>query len=58
MDEVAAYLLSLGQQVLQQQEGGEQPTVCFAVVPVVLPAAVIMAHAVRRHARRLRPRSA
>ena len=51
MAEVATALLALGQQVLQQQPSGEQPTVCFAMIPLLLPAAVIVA---RTAARRLR----
>ena len=54
MAEAAAALLALGQQVLQQERGGgEQPTVCFAAVPLLIPAAVIMARALNRRLRRL-----
>jgi hypothetical protein len=43
VSEAVVALLSLGQQVMQQQQ--EQPTVCFAAVPLMLPAAVIMLRA-------------
>jgi len=50
--EAAATVLTLGQQALQQQQqGGEQGTVCFALVPLLLPAIVIAAHTVARRAR-------
>ena len=58
MGEIAATVLAFGQQVLQQQQGGEQPTVCFAIVPLLVPAMVIVAHRLGRQARRLRLRSA
>lgn len=54
MGEAAATLLALGQQVLQQQQGGEQPTVCFAIVPLLVPAIVIAVHAASKRVRRLR----
>jgi hypothetical protein len=53
VSEAVVILLSLGQQVMQQQQGGaEQPTVCFAAVPLMLPAAVIMLRALRRQIRK------
>ncbi|MCC6175399.1 MAG: hypothetical protein IT305_08880 [Chloroflexi bacterium] len=54
MGEAAAALLAAGQQVLQQQGGGSQtePTVCFAMVPLLVPAALIAANALRRRVRR------
>jgi len=55
--DIAATLLALGQQALQQQ-GGEQPTVCFALVPLLVPAMVIVAHRLRQQVRRLRPQAA
>ena len=54
MGEIAATLLALGQQALQQQQGGEQPTVCFAIVPLLVPAMVIAAHRLRGRVRWLR----
>ncbi len=53
MAEAAATLLTIGQQVLQQQQGGEQPTVCFAAVPLLVPAAVIFGRALTRRMRRV-----
>ena len=58
MGEIAATVLALGQQVWQQQQGGEQPTVCFAIVPLLVPAMVIVAHRLRGQVRRLQPRRA
>jgi hypothetical protein len=56
VSEAAATLVALGQQVLQQQQGGnEQPTVCFAIVPLLVPALAIAAHAAVKQVRRLRP---
>jgi hypothetical protein len=55
--EAASGLLALGQQVLQQQ-GGDQPTVCFAMVPLLIPAVLIVAHTVSRQLRRLTARPA
>ena len=52
MAEVAAALLALGQQVLQQQPSGEQPTVCFAMIPLLLPAAVVIVRGAGRRLRR------
>ena len=56
MAEAARALFAFGQQVLQQQPSGEQPTVCFAMVPLLIPAVLIVAHrigrTVRRHAAR------
>ena len=57
MVEAASALLALGQQVMQQQSG-DQPTVCFAMVPLLIPAALIVAHRVGRHLRRLSARPA
>lgn len=54
MNELAASVLSLGQQVLQQQrdEGGE-PTVCFvSLAPFLLGAGAVALHALLRAARR------
>jgi hypothetical protein len=56
--EAASALFAFGQQVLQQQQGGEQPTVCFALVPLLIPAALIVAHAIGRKIRRLGARTA
>ena len=57
MPEAAAALLSWGQQVMQQQQGGgEQPTVCFAAVPLLLPAAFLAARTLARQLRRLHDR--
>lgn len=59
MGEAASALLAFGQQLLQQQGGGqEEPTVCFALVPLLVPAALIAAHALTRRVRRLAGRSA
>jgi len=55
--EAAAALMAWGQQVMQQQQsGGEQPTVCFAAVPLLLPAAFLAARALTRQLRRLHSR--
>ena len=54
MGDIAATLVALGQQVWQQQQGGEQPTVCFAIVPLLVPAMVIVAHRLRHRVRRAR----
>jgi hypothetical protein len=51
--EAASALFAFGQQVLQQQPSGEQPTVCFAMVPLLIPATLIAAHAVVKKIRRL-----
>jgi hypothetical protein len=52
-------LAAFGQQVLQQQQpGGEQPTVCFAMVPLLVPATVIVAYTIGRKVRRLAARPA
>jgi hypothetical protein len=59
--EAAAALLAWGQQLLQQQQGSggaEQPTVCFAVVPLLIPAVVLMARSLRRQVRRFAQRPA
>jgi hypothetical protein len=59
--EAAAALFALGQQLWQQQQGGgggEQPTVCFAALPLLLPATVIFARAAHRRLRRPVPGSA
>ena len=59
MAEAASALFALGQQVLQQQQpSGEQPTVCFAMVPLLIPATLIVAHTVGRKIRRLAARTA
>jgi hypothetical protein len=51
--EVSTALLALGQQVLQQQQGGDQPGVCFAMVPLLIPATLIVALKAMRSVRRL-----
>jgi hypothetical protein len=57
--EAASALFAFGQQALQQQQpSGEQPTVCFAVVPLLIPASLIVAHAIGRRIRRLAARTA
>jgi len=56
--EAAAALLGLGQQVLQQQGGPDEPTVCFALVPLLVPAAIIVALSVGRRIRRFAGRAA
>ena len=56
MGEAASALFAFGQQVLQQQ-GGDQPTVCFAMVPLLIPAALIVAHTIGRKLRRLAGRT-
>jgi hypothetical protein len=56
--EAASALFAFGQQALQQQPSGEQPTVCFAVVPLLIPALLIVAHAIGRRIRRLAARTA
>ena len=58
MAEAARALFAFGQQVLQQQPSGEQPTVCFAMVPLLIPAALIVAHTIGRKIRRLAARPA
>jgi hypothetical protein len=55
--EAATALLALGQQVLQQQ-GPDEPTVCFALVPLLVPAALIVALRLGRRIRRLGSRAA
>jgi hypothetical protein len=55
--DVSTALLAFGQQVLQQQ-GGEQPGVCFAVVPLLIPAALIFALKATRSIKRLAARTA
>ena len=57
MGEAASALFAFGQQVLQQQQGGDQPTVCFAMVPLLIPAALIVAHTIGRKLRRLAGRT-
>jgi hypothetical protein len=54
--EAVSALFAFGQQVLQQQ-GGDQPTVCFAMVPLLIPAALIVAHTIGRKLRRLAGRT-
>jgi hypothetical protein len=56
--EAARALFAFGQQVLQQQPSGEQPTVCFAMVPLLIPAVLIVAHTIGRKLRRLAARPA
>ena len=59
MAEAASALIALGQQVFQQQQpSGEQPTVCFAMVPLLIPALLIMAHTIGRKIRRFVARPA
>ncbi|MGE3268450.1 MAG: hypothetical protein AB7P40_06870 [Chloroflexota bacterium] len=58
MGEAATALLTIGQQVLQQQQSGEQPGVCFAMVPLLIPATMIFAHAITKRVRRLAARAA
>ena len=58
MAEAARALFAFGQQVLQQQPSGEQPTVCFAMVPLLIPAALIVAHTIGRKLWRLAARPA
>ena len=58
MPEAASALLALGQQLLQQQGGSDEPTVCFALVPLLVPAAVIVALSLGRKVRRLASRAA
>jgi hypothetical protein len=56
--EAVSALFAFGQQVLQSQPSGEQPTVCFAMVPLLIPATLIVAHTVGRKLRRFAARSA
>ena len=56
MGEAVSALFAFGQQVLQQQ-GGDQPTVCFAMVPLLIPAALIVAHTIGRKIRHLAGRT-
>ena len=56
MGEAASALFAFGQQVLQQQQG-DQGTVCFAMVPLLIPAALIVAHTIGRKLRRLAGRT-
>jgi hypothetical protein len=56
-DAVSA-LFAFGQQVLQQQPSGEQPTVCFAMVPLLIPATLIVARTIVQRVRRLAARTA
>ena len=59
MGEAALALFAFGQQLLQQQQpSGEQPTVCFAMVPLLIPATLIVAHTIGRRIRRLATRPA
>jgi hypothetical protein len=56
--EAASALFAFGQQVLQQQQpSGEQPTVCFAMVPLLIPATLIVAHTIGRKLGRLAGRT-
>ena len=53
MGEAALALFAFGQQLLQQQQpSGEQPTVCFAMVPLLIPATLIAAHTIAKKVRR------
>jgi hypothetical protein len=56
--EAAAALLAFGQQVMQQQSGPDEPTVCFALVPLLVPAVVIAAFSAARRIRRFAGRAA
>jgi hypothetical protein len=56
--EAASALFAFGQQVLQQQPSGEQPTVCFAMVPLLIPAAFIVLTTMGRKFRRFAGRAA
>jgi hypothetical protein len=56
--EAAAALLAFGQQVLQQQSGPDEPTVCFALVPLLVPAVVIVALTATRRIKRMAGRAA
>ena len=58
MGEAVSALFAFGQQVLQSQPSGEQPTVCFAMVPLLIPATLIVAYTVGRKIRRFATRSA
>ena len=58
MGEAVSALFAFGQQVLQRQEPGDQPSVCFAMVPLLIPATLIVAHKVTRSVRRLARRTA
>jgi hypothetical protein len=53
--EAASALFAFGQQVLQQQN--DQPGVCFAMVPLLIPAALIVANTIGRKLRRLAGRT-
>ena len=59
MGEAVSALFAFGQQVLQTQQGGagEQPTVCFALVQLLIPAALIVVHTIGRKLRRLAGRT-
>jgi hypothetical protein len=57
--EAASALFAFGQQLLQQQQpSGEQPTVCFAMLPLLVPATLIVAHTIGRKIRQLAARTA
>ncbi len=56
MGEAATALFAFGQQVLQQQQ--DQPTVCFAMVPLLIPATMIVALRAMRSVKRLAGRTA
>ena len=58
MAEAASALFAFGQQVLQQQPSGEQPTACFAMVPLLIPAAFIVLTTIRRKLRGFAGRAA
>jgi hypothetical protein len=52
--EAVSALFGFGQQVMQQQGDG---TVCFAMVPLLIPAALIVAHTIGRKIGRLAGRT-
>jgi hypothetical protein len=55
--DVAAALIERGQQVLQQNSP-DQPSVCFAAIPLLIPATLIFVASAIRRVRRLAPRPA
>lgn len=57
MLDVAAALIERGQQVLQQNSP-DQPSVCFAAIPLLIPATLIFVASAIRRVRRLAPRPA
>ena len=54
MGEAVSALFGFGQQVMQQQGDG---TVCFAMVPLLIPATLIVAHTIGRKIRGLAART-